>query len=168
MNNETWQDINGFEGLYQVSNTGKVRSFVQNRNHIISFAVSPKGYLYVRLFKDKKRHVKKIHRLVAEAFIENPNSLESINHINEDKTDNRAENLEWCTVAYNNNYGSRNKKSALANSKPIIMLDLNGNVIKRFASAREAERQNYGSFQGISMCCRNILKTHNRHIWQFV
>lgn len=164
---EVWRDIQGFE-KYQISNCGRVRSFIQNRNHVISFATTPKGYLYVRLFKDNKRYNKRVHRLVAEAFVENSKNLESINHINEVKTDNHVDNLEWCTVAYNNNYGNRNRKAGLANSKPVVMMDLNGNVVKRFESARDAEKQNYGTFQGISNCCRSTIPTHKGYKWSFI
>jgi hypothetical protein len=165
--NEVWKDVNGYEGLYQVSNLGRVKSFIQNREHILSPAKTKKGYLYVRLFKNDKRINFRVHRLVALAFIPNTKKLESINHKNEAKTDNRADNLEWCTPEYNNNYGSRNQKAGLSNSKPVVMLNEKHAPMRRFASAREASRQGYGSFQCIGNCCLGKQETHRGRFWQF-
>lgn len=112
---ETWKDIKGYEGLYQVSNLGRVKSL--NYNHtgnvkVISSRVCNSGYLRVQLHKDGVRKKLLIHRLVAEAFIPNPLNLPEVNHKDEDKTDNRVENLEFCDRTYNINYGDRNTKSS--------------------------------------------------------
>ena len=120
MEKEIWKPIKGFVGYYEISNFGNVRSvkryvrirrgvrIVQSRNK--EQFLSPKGYLLVALFKEQKCKKLFVHRLVAFAFVPNPKNLPFINHKNEIKTDNRVENLEWCTAEYNDNYGSRNEK----------------------------------------------------------
>lgn len=102
---EQWRDVEGYEGMYQVSDLGRVRSLKFGKVRVLSPSKNKYGYLCVGLSKENKRKTVKVHRLVAVAFI--PNSDESktiINHINEDKTDNRVENLEWCTAQYNVTY----------------------------------------------------------------
>lgn len=107
---EIWKDIKGYEGIYQVSSRGKVRSFHFGKNiKILRFSIRG-GYANVILYKNKKRKTFSVHRLVAEAFIDNPNDLPEVNHKDEDKLNNQVENLEWCTPKYNSNYGTRNKR----------------------------------------------------------
>ena len=112
---EIWRDIPEYEGLYQVSNMGQVKSlnrYVRGNSNskmfkkgiLLKFSSDKDGYLTVGLHKDKKQKLMKIHRLVALAFLENPENLPCINHKNEIKTDNRVENLEWCTYQYNATY----------------------------------------------------------------
>ena len=126
---EIWKTINEYPN-YKVSNTGKVKSIKRNvkskndsmrtiRERILKPSKHRNGYLNVAIFKEKKRKDMYIHRLVAEAFIPNPNNLHQVNHINEIKTDNRVENLEWCTQEYNNNYGTHYKKVSKANTNNI-------------------------------------------------
>jgi hypothetical protein len=107
---EEWKDIKGYEGLYQVSNLGRVKSLKfkgKNRELILSQGKQSNGYLFVSLVKNKKIKTKRVHRLVAEAFITNINNYPSVNHINENKEDNSVCNLEWCSVYYNNTYGTK-------------------------------------------------------------
>ena len=106
---EEWKPVVGYEGLYEVSNLGRIRS--QYTNRILSPIINAWGYYCVNLYKDGKGKKKTVHRLVAYAFIpETDPNKDQINHKNEIKTDNRVENLEWCTVEYNNLYGSRKPK----------------------------------------------------------
>ena len=106
---EIWKDIEGYENLYQVSNLGRVKSL--NYNHTgkekIMKAKKDKGYLRVQLYKDGKPKFYSVHRLVATSFLPNPNNLSQVNHIDEDKSNNIVDNLEWCSAKYNSNYGTR-------------------------------------------------------------
>lgn len=110
---EIWVDIKGYEGLYQVSNLGRVKSLERidslghKRKEKIFKPQKNKGYLRVSLWKDGKGKKYSIHRLVAIAFIPNPDNLPEVNHKDENKFNNNVDNLEWCTVAYNNTYGTR-------------------------------------------------------------
>lgn len=111
---EIWRDVKEYEGYYQVSNRGIVKSL--NYNHtgkegILKAQDNGDGYLYVNLWKEGKMKSCTIHRLVAIAFLPNPNNLPEVNHISEDKSDNRVENLEWCTRLYNTTYNGRAKKA---------------------------------------------------------
>ena len=118
---EEWRPVVGYEGLYEVSNTGQVRSvgryYVNSlgkrfflKGKILSLSDNGRGYLTAHLTRDKKSSSKYIHRLVAEAFILNVDGLPAVNHKDEDKTNNSVENLEWCNNDYNDNYGTRNKR----------------------------------------------------------
>ena len=107
---EIWKDIKGYEGRYQISNFGRVKSLIYPKEKIMNIynfrrdGEKGKGYWRVRLIKNSSYKYFFVHRLVAEAFIPNPNNYATVNHINGDKTDNRAENLEWCTQKENINH----------------------------------------------------------------
>lgn len=114
MTEEIWKDIEGYEGSYQVSNTGLVRSLDRRRTdgvlihgRMLAQSADQDGYLVLGLSLDGKSKTVKVHRLVAKAFIDNPDNLPEVNHIDEDKTNNNVDNLEWCTNAYNLTYGHR-------------------------------------------------------------
>lgn len=104
---EIWLNIMGYEGQYQVSNTGYVRSIKRNR---ILKPTNINGYLQISLSNQGKIKKCLIHRLVAEAFLPNPNNLSQVNHKDENTFNNNVNNLEWCNVTYNNNYGTRNDR----------------------------------------------------------
>ena len=111
---EIWKDINEYEGKYQISNLGRVKSLNYARRkqeRILKPGIQKKtGYISVTLLKERKKKTKTIHRLVAETFIPNPENLHQINHKDENKQNNCVDNLEWCSAKYNSNYGHRNEK----------------------------------------------------------
>jgi hypothetical protein len=121
---EVWKDVEGYEGLYQVSNLGRVKSLPKMIGRGVQYHVgeriitphkAPNGYLRLHLDKNGKRAFFSVHRLVAKAFVANPHNYPHVNHKNEVKNDNVASNLEWCTPKYNSNYGTR--KSRISQSK---------------------------------------------------
>ena len=166
LHGEEWKDIPGYEGLYTVSNMGRVRGYTQKDRRVLfaSPKITNKGYLRVRLSKNSVERKLSLHRLVAEAFVPNPNKLETVNHINLDKTDNRAENLEWLSVADNIRHARNN---GLNNRKPVVQIDLQGNIVKIWESAWKAQQEGPFRCANIGACCRGKLKTHKGFKWKF-
>lgn len=170
---EIWRDIEGYEGLYQVSSDGRVKSLEKvNNNHLVKEKIlksgnNGMGYLFVVLSKEGKIKNYTIHRLVAQAFLPNPDNLPQVNHKDEDKSNNRVENLEWCTQQYNNTYGTRLKKSAKANSIPILQFNLDSQFIKKWDSTMQIERELGFYHSNISNCCRGKYKTAYGFVWMY-
>ena len=168
MKKEIWKDILGYEGLYQVSNYGRVRSL--NYNHtgkvkLLKSRVNKHGYNLVYLFKYKLKGLQ-IHRLVAQAFIPNPLNLPQVNHKDENKLNNYVDNLEWCDAKYNVNYGNRNKKVANKLSKTVLQFTLDGEFVKEWSSTMECSRNGFN--QGsVAACCRGERKKHKNFKWCF-
>lgn len=167
---EVWKDIQGYEGLYQISNKGRVKNFKTNR--ILTVHQQPNGYSYITLHKEGKPKTFRIHRLVAQAFIPNPNNLPCINHKNEIKTDNRVENLEFCTNKYNSNYGTAKERATKKRingkkSFEVLQFDLKGNFIKEWQSTMEVERATGFYNNNISKCCRGGYKQAYGYIWKY-
>ena len=160
---ENWKEVVGFEGLYEVSDLGRVRSLVQRNRRkpgILTPGDNGWGYLVVNLYKDGKRKAMKVHRLVAEAFLPNPLNLETVNHRDENKTNNSASNLEWM----------RNKDNVTySQARPVQMFDKSTNeLLATFPSTMEASRQT-GIYQGnICRCCRGKLKSTGGFVWKYV
>lgn len=169
---EEWRNLDRFPG-YQVSNLGNVKSIgIGKKNKVLSPVTGTRGYLQVCLGNT----VKPIHRLVAETFIPNPNNLPQVNHINEDKTDNRVDNLEWCTLQYNVRFGTgiyRRSQKRLGerngtSSKEIIQLSLNDEYIAEFPSAKEAMRKlGFTSSSNITKCCRGQRVSAFGYKWKY-
>ena len=171
MNTEIWKVVDDYEGLYEVSNYGNVRSVdrmetlpngtVRRRNGcILKQKFASNGYLKCNLSKNAKEKTASVHRLVAQAFIPNPNNLPEVNHRDEDKTNNCAENLEWCSHLYNMRFGTAIQRGAEKQSTPVLQIDKDTNeVIAEYPSTAEAGRQ-LKIWQGnISNCCRGRYKT---------
>lgn len=164
---EEWKDVVGYEGLYQVSNLGKVRSHYKDKWRIISDCTTKYGYKVVLLYKDKKRTQSRVHRLVAEAFISNPQNYPYINHKDENPANNCVENLEWCTAKYNSNYGTATKRRTEKLMIPILMFDIDGNILKAFNSIVDAERELKYNHECISRCCSGKILSYKNCIWLY-
>lgn len=197
---QIWKDIEGYEGLYQVSNTGKVRSLnyrCTGKSKTLKQDTTKFGYNLIVLYKNHKRKVYLVHRLVALVFIPNPLNLPQVNHIDEDKTNNAVWNLEWCTPKYNSNYGTRLERCSKGlkgknkgkhhteetkrkigeamkgknhpNSKPILMFTLDGVFIRRFNCVADANEYlgKPRNIDNISICARGKNKTAYGYIWKY-
>lgn len=169
---EVWKDIKGYEGLYQVSNTGRVKRIGKYKNQFnaewesnrcLKMGKDKDGYNLVHLSKNGTVKCKKVHRLVAEAFIKNPKNYEMINHKNEIKDDNRVENLEWCDVTYNNNY----KSARTRKYKKVEMLSLDGKILKEYESILKASIENNLDKSHIVKCCKGKIKTTGGYKWRY-
>ena len=140
---EIWKDIKGYEGIYQVSNLGRVKS--SYTNSILKGCKTSNGYLKVNLYKNGSKSTKTVHRLVAQTFISNPENKSGVNHIDENKTNNNIDNLEWSTAKENNNHGTRNERAAKAISKkksiPIIVTNIKTGEFTEFNSTKECARK---------------------------
>lgn len=167
---EEWRPIAGYDGLYEVSNLGRVKSLGNGKSNnskerILKPIDNGHGYLRVPLYKDGVNKLYMIHRLVAQVFCENPHGYLEVNHISEDKTDNRACNLEWVTHKYNTNYGTRNKRVAEKTSKPIFGIDKVSGLIVEFPSSQEASRALGIAQSNITKCCKGKLKSAGGFQW---
>lgn len=172
---EIWKPVVGYEGYYEVSNLGRVRSIDRTivdkkgmtkklHGHMRMQQKQRNGYYSLILTRGGKSKRLLVHRLVGTAFVPNPNNLPEINHKDETRDNNRADNLEWCDRSYNNVYGERLKKQIKRQSKPVKQM-LNGDVIAVYPSAMEASRKTGITQGGISGCCRGELKTSGGYQW---
>lgn len=173
---EQWKDIIGFEGKYQVSDLGRVKSLNYHREGKGRVLVGNKlksGYLRVCLWKDGKMKNYLVHRLVTEAFLPNPDNLPQVNHKDECKTNNAVSNLEWCDVAYNNSYGTKTERIAKAltnhptKSRSVFQYTLDGSLVRLYPSAHEAERMTGYPHSNISACCNGKYKTMYGFVWSY-
>lgn len=176
---EVWKPIPNYEGFYEVSNMGKVRSVYRYRR-VLKPMISNTGYERVDLFKNKHREQLSVHRLVAMAFIDNPNAKPFVNHKDENKLNNSADNLEWVTHIENCRYGTaitrrtehldyskrriNNAGQILACSKPIIQYDKSGNYIREWKSATECSKETGFSISGI----RSVVRGKRNSIFGYV
>lgn len=168
---EVWKDIQGYEGLYQVSNQGRVKSLerrTQTRvcHEKIMNSQFDTRYLFVRLSKDGKKRNLLIHRLVANEFIPNRDGCPYVNHINGKKTDNRVENLEWCTPSENTVHAIVNDIKRLPN-KSVVQCDLQGNTIREWESIKEASVSLKINRSNIGSCCNRKRNKAGNYTWKF-
>lgn len=175
---EEWKPITGYEDYYEVSNIGRVRSLervVSRKNgttctihaRLKNLGTDKDGYKKVLISKNGINRCLFVHRLVAEAFIPNPDNLPQINHKDERQDNNVVNNLEWCTNKYNCNYGTRNMRHALKRGKPVLQYDLNGVFIKKYPSASEAERQMGHKHIHVTECCNGQSGTAGGYRWRY-
>ena len=171
---EVWKPIMGYEGLYEVSNLGRVKSFAKDKNgKIMSPCDNSKGYKYVTLGRGSK-HKYYIHRLVALHFIPNPENKPEIDHINGNPSDNRVENLRWATKLENMNNPITNKrmsdkkKGCEGNNKTsVIQFDLEGNLIKKWDKIKDAVEATDTNRTSIISCANGRYKTAGNSIWKY-
>ena len=172
---EIWKPIKGYEGRYEVSNLGNVRSLNWRKSGLakkLTPAIDRYGYLQVWLYNHKgERNFLKVHRLVAETFIPNPGNKPQVNHKDEIKTNNRVENLEWMTSKENCNYGTRNERAGKASgktrSKQVIQYTKDCELVKVWSSTYEVERQLGFAHNSISLVARGIRKTCGGFVWKY-
>lgn len=185
---EEWRPIEGYEGLYEVSNMGRIKSLKFDKEKILSQCRIKNGYLYVALCKNGKMKTYKVHRLVAQAFLENPSNLPCVNHIDENKVNNYVDNLEWCSYKYNSNHGTCQKRRVdstdykafqerrVANidwksvaeklSRQVYQYSLDGTLVGIWDSTAECGRQGFD--QGhVSQCCNGNRKQHKGFLWSY-
>ena len=180
---EVWKDIEGYEGLYQVSSLGRVRSidrsiYVTNKYggvHLQSFngcilaiGHNNKGYCQVNLHKNKRVRRFLVSRLVAKAFIPNDANLPCVNHKDQNTDNNCANNLEWCTQQYNVTYNNAHILRGVKFSRPIEQLTLDGKHVAYFASSMEAERIGGFHHSHIHDAINGVYKQHKGYKWRYV
>ena len=177
MNNiEIWKDVKGFEGLYQISNFGNVKSVDRISKHskgdltlkgrILKPINIGKGYLGVALSKNGKVKNHYIHRLVAEAFINNNENKPCIDHINGNRTDNRVNNLRWVNATENMNNPITTNRISQKNSIQIVQFTIDGEFVKIWNNAVDAEQTLGIDRTGIRRCCRKVVKTAGGYMWK--
>lgn len=159
---EIWKDVKGYEGLYKVSNKGRVKSKRKILKPIMT------EYKKVGLSKNGIQKTIYVHRLVAEAFVDNPFNKKQVNHKDENKANNNANNLEWVTFKENMNYGTKQLRESINHTKyNIIQYDLNGNFIKRWFNAKEIENDTNFKASSIRFCCTGKYKTAYGFKWKY-
>lgn len=174
---EIWKDIEGYEGIYQISNLAKIKRIAPysnqynikwKSNKILNTKIQDQhDYCIVILSKNNKRHCFRVHRLVAQTFIPNPENKPQVNHIDGNKSNNKVSNLEWCTCSENlyHSYRTLHRKSAVA--KRIMQYDLNHTFIKLWESSLQIEKELHINHSNIIQCCNNKRKTANNFIWRY-
>lgn len=171
---EIWKDIDGYEGLYHVSNLGRIKSFRKwNRSksadeRILNPTISNNGYEQITLYRSHAdRHKFLVHRLVAQAFIPNPENLDAVNHKDENRLNNRSDNLEWCTVSYNNAYGTARIRGMVTVGQKIDQFTLEGIHLATYESVSIASMITGINTHVIKDCCSGNTKSGHGYIWRY-
>lgn len=159
--NEIWKDIEDYENKYQISSLGNVRSLVTGK--ILTPHKDTKGYFQTALYKNGVRKIFLTHRLVAKAFIPNPNNYNEINHKDENPLNNSSDNLEWCNRKYNVNYGKRTAKTC----KKVAQYACDGQLIYVWDSITKASENMRMSITAIANCCKKKQETAGGYIWRY-
>lgn len=162
---EIWKPIKGYEGLYEVSNLGRIRN--PRKNNKIMKLHDTGRYFQICLCKEGKAKHLLVHRIVAESFIANPKELPQVNHKDENTRNNYIDNLEWVTGYQNLIYGNRIKRIACSNSKPVKAFNDFGELVAEYNSLKDAATSNNLSSINISRCCRGIYSHSGGYIWRF-
>lgn len=172
---EVWKDITGYEGLYQVSNLGRIKSFRKwNRDageneRLLNPTISNNGYMQVTLYRSQNdRHKFLVHRLVAQEFVENPNNFGAVNHKDENRLNNKAENLEWCTLSYNNAYGTARIRGSVTKGQKVEQLTLEGILLATYESLLIASMITGFTAHCIKDCCQGKTRSGSGYIWRYV
>lgn len=172
---EVWKDIAGYEGLYQISSFGRVKSFRQAKRlnggeeYILNPTISNNGYEQITLYRSPTdRHKFLVHRLVAQTFIPNPDNLEAVNHKDENRLNNHADNLEWCTMAYNNAYGTATIRSSITKGQKIQQFTINGVLLATYESIHIASMITGIEKHTIKDCCSGSCQFGKGYIWRYV
>lgn len=160
-----WRDVNGWEDRYMISSTGKVYSKLNKLIKKTSYTKD--GHEVIVLSRDGKQYGTFVHRLVAQAFIPNPNNLPIINHKDENPKNNNVENLEWCTYSYNNTYNDIHIKNAHKTGNKVYQYSSNGDLIKEFYSCKEASRLIGIPDTKICECCNGKLLTTYGYVFSY-
>lgn len=177
--NEIWKDVINYEGLYQVSNFGKIKSCNKfdsigrlRKEKLLKQQKNKWGYNFVRIAKNGKQHNCSVHRLVYEAFNGKIPEGMQVNHINEVKTDNRLDNLNLMTPKENSNWGTGIERQRIQmingkKSKPVLQYDKDGNFIKEWPSLSEINRQLGFNLGNLSLCCNGKLNQAYEYKWKY-
>ena len=173
-----WKDIIGYENQYEINEKGEVRN--KKTKKILSISKSTNGYLKVHLYKNNMLKNCYIHRLIAEMFIPNPHNYLCVNHKDGNKTNNKIDNLEWCSYSMNNKHAYNNKLKTITNKfknsmkengikrrKSVLQYSLDGCLIKEWKSITEIKNTLGFSISNISRCCRNEQLIANNYIWKY-
>lgn len=186
---EVWKDIKGYEGYYQISNKGRVKSLPRLRNaknkfisreRILKNQDNSKGYLRVELKANNKKQKFFVHRLVAEHFLDKPKGCNIVNHLDCNPHNNNVENLEWTTFKGNSRYmkeQGRDRRTPIwierltktqrkVNGKKVIGISINGNMVLRYDAVNEVKKDGFHP-SCVSECCNNLRQTHKGFLWRF-
>ena len=164
---EIWHDIEGYEGLYQISNKGRVKSLKCGKERTLRPGIKSSGYLKVVLCKNGMVKQFQLHRLVANAFIPNLDNKPQVNHLDENKLNNCVDNLQWATAKENINHGTRNERAGYSRSKPILQYSKSGYFIREWKGASEVERVLGIANSHIIACCKGNRKSAGGFVWKY-